>query len=50
LSIDDRFTVLIAGGYAFGQDFRFGFDSRDTDEITKLDDGPYIRLEGEFAF
>jgi len=50
LSINDKFTVLGALGYTFGQDFRYGFDTRDDNEITKLNDGPYVRLEGQFRF
>ncbi|MBC7782512.1 MAG: hypothetical protein H7144_01625 [Burkholderiales bacterium] len=49
-SLDDRFTVLFAGGYAFAQEFRTGFDSRETDEFLELDDTPFLRLEGEFRF
>jgi len=49
-SIHDRFTVLVAGGYAFGQEFSVGFDSRNTDALIQIDDGPFVRIEGQFAF
>lgn len=49
-SLHDRFTLLIAGGYAFKQEFGVGFDTRDTDKIAELDDGPFVRIEGQFAF
>lgn len=49
-SIRDEFVLLIAGGYAFGQEFRYGFDSRDTEEILEIDDGPFVRIEGQFSF
>ena len=49
-SINDKFTILGALGYTFGQDFRYGFDTRDDHEITKIQDGPYVRLEGQFRF
>jgi hypothetical protein len=48
--IDDRFVLMFAGGYAFEQSFRTGFDSRETDELLEVDDGPFIRLEGQFQF
>ena len=50
LSINDRFTVLAAGGYAYAQDFRYGFDTQNDHEITQINDGPYVRLEGQFRF
>ncbi len=49
-SVHDKFVVLIAGGYAFRQEFSTGYDTRDTDKITEVDDGPYVRLEGTFSF
>lgn len=49
-SLHDRFTLLIAGGYAFKQEFGVGFDTRDTDKVAELDDGPFVRIEGQFAF
>lgn len=49
-SLRDEFVVLIAGGYAFGQEFRYGFDTRDTEEILEIDDGPFVRIEGQFSF
>lgn len=35
---------VFAVGYAFDQEFRTGFDVRDTEELTRINDGPYIRL------
>lgn len=49
-SVRDNFVLLIAGGYAFGQEFSTGFDSRDTDTILEIDDGPFVRLEGQISF
>ncbi|MFT3786371.1 MAG: hypothetical protein QM770_09410 [Tepidisphaeraceae bacterium] len=40
---DVRLTV--AGGYAFGQTFEQGWDTRDSDTITDLDSAPYARVE-----
>ena len=48
--VQDNFEVLVAGGYAFGQEFSTGFDSRDTDEILEVDDGPFVRIVGRIAF
>ncbi len=50
ISLDDQFVLIIGGGYAFGQEFSTGFDTRDTDKILKLDDGPFVRLEGQISF
>ncbi len=37
-------------GYAFGQEFGIGFDSRDTDTVAEIDDAPYVRLGFEARF
>lgn len=37
-------------GYAFGQEFGVGFDSRDIDAIAEIDDAPYVRLGFEARF
>ena len=34
----------LAVGYAFGQEFSSGFDSRDTDEVADVSDEPYLRV------
>ncbi|HEY0010181.1 MAG TPA: hypothetical protein VGB55_15760, partial [Tepidisphaeraceae bacterium] len=49
-SLDDKFVVLLAGGYAFNQEFRYGWDTRDTEELSKIDDGFFARIEGQFSF
>lgn len=50
LSINDKLTALFAGGYAYEQDFRYGYDTQNDHEITQIGDGPYVRLEGQFRF
>ncbi len=47
---DETKVIFLAGGYAFGREFRTGFDTRDSDKSLELDDTPYIRLEGQFSF
>ncbi len=49
-SVHDQFVVLLAGGYAFRQEFSYGFDTRKTDDIVEIDDGPFVRIEGSFSF
>jgi hypothetical protein len=49
-NVDDRFAIVLAGGWAFGQEFSVGYDTRDDDKLVELDDGPFVRLEGEFRF
>jgi hypothetical protein len=49
-SVHDNFVLLLAGGYAFGQEFSVGYDSRNTDKITDIDDGPFVRIEGQISF
>lgn len=36
--------VTVTGGYAFGQEFSTGFDSRDTDKITDIGDAWFGRI------
>jgi hypothetical protein len=43
-------SVLVAGGYAFGQEFSVGFDVRDTDDIAEPSDEPYVRVGVEARF
>jgi hypothetical protein len=45
---DYRFTL--GGGYAFGQSFEAGWDSRDSEAITDLESVPYIRVDVEARF
>ncbi len=49
-SLRDDFVILIAGGYAFKQEFSTGFDTRDTDKVFEVDDGPFARIEGHISF
>ena len=44
----ENLGILVAGGYAFGQELSTGFDARDLDEITEISDEPYIRVGVEF--
>jgi hypothetical protein len=46
----DGFEVNLAGGYAFGQEFKSGFDVRHDDDVAELDDAPYARLALRFDF
>lgn len=46
----ERVNVELAGGYAFGQEFETGWDSRDTDELREVDAAPYVRVGVELAF
>lgn len=46
----ERTRVIIAGGYAFDQEFSTGWDFRDTDEITEASDEPYVRVGLEMRF
>lgn len=36
--------IVIAGGFAFDQEFERGWDARDTDSVREISDEPYIRL------
>jgi hypothetical protein len=40
----------LAGGYAFGQEFSTGFDSRKTDLVADVSDEPYVRLGVDIRF
>jgi len=40
----EKISIVAAGGYAFDQSFRSGFDSRETDEVANLSDEPYVRF------
>lgn len=50
LHVQDNFELLVAGGYAFRQEFSVGYDMRDTDKIFKVDDGPFVRIVGRLSF
>ena len=43
-------SLTLAGGYAFKQEFDFGYDSRDPAGLRDLDDSGYIRGGVEFRF
>ncbi len=36
-------TLVLAGGYAFDQQFTVGFDSRDSHDLVELESAPYVR-------
>ncbi len=40
----ESITVLGAIGYAFDQDFRVGFDTRDTEKVARISDEIYFRI------
>lgn len=44
------FGLSVAVGYAFGQEFSTGFDSRQTDEVADVSDEPYLRFGLDFKF
>jgi hypothetical protein len=37
-------SFLLAGGYAFNQEFSVGFDQRKSDKVADISDEPYVRL------
>jgi hypothetical protein len=39
----EQVTLSLSAGYAFGQRFRFGFDSRDNNELADVSDEPFVR-------
>ena len=49
-TINEKASFVIAGGYAFNQEFEAGFDSRDADTIAKLDPSLFGRLGFELRF
>ena len=40
----------LAGGYAFDQEFRTGFDARDLDHLVTVSDEPYVRFAIDLDF
>jgi hypothetical protein len=44
----DYLGVVVAGGYAFNQEFSTGWDLRDTDEVADVSDEAYIRVGFEY--
>lgn len=46
----DQASLIVAGGYAFSQEFNVGFDTRDQDRIAKPSDEPYVRAAFELRF
>jgi len=40
----------LSGGYAFGQEFSTGFDSRETDLVADVSDEPYVRFGVDIRF
>jgi hypothetical protein len=43
-------NILVAGGYAFDQEYRVGFDTRRDFSLARIDDTPYGRIGIEFRF
>ncbi len=41
--LHDRLELVVAGGWAFGQEFVTGWDTRDTDDVAEVDGAPYVR-------
>ena len=48
--MQDRLNVIAAAGFAFGQEFNVGFDTRSDEEIADPSDEPYVRLAIEYNF
>jgi len=46
----NEFNLSIAAGYAFDQEFEFGFDTQNTTKITDVSDEPFVRFAAEFKF
>jgi len=46
----DSISLTLAGGYAFGQEFNVGFDTRDQDRVAKPSDEPYLHLGFEIRY
>jgi hypothetical protein len=42
--------LTLAGGYAFGQQLRRGYDWRSTDDVLEFDDAPFVRVKLETNF
>lgn len=42
--------ITLAGGLAFDQEFTTGFDTRDDNTLTELDDEPYVRVGVNFLW
>jgi len=43
-------SLILAGGYAFSQEFNVGWDARQPDRIAKPSDEPYVRVGLEVRF
>jgi len=43
-------SLIVAGGYAFSQEFNVGWDLREPDRIAKPSDEPYVRVGLEVRF
>ncbi len=41
--LHDRLELVVAGGWAFNQEFETGWDSRDLDGVADVDDAAYVR-------
>ena len=46
----DLLGVVAAAGYAFGQKFNTGWDSRDLSSVTGVSDEPYLRVALEWKY
>lgn len=49
-TLQQSYSLTIAGGYAFSQEFNQGFDTRDQDRVAKPSDEPYARVGFEVRF
>jgi hypothetical protein len=46
----DHVSVVLAGGFAFSQQFRTGWDLRSTERLSEPDDTGYARFAFEMRF
>jgi hypothetical protein len=46
----NKVNLLVAGGYAFGQEITRGFDTSDDRRVADLGDRPYVRVGFEMGF
>lgn len=48
--VEPGLSAVVAGGYAFDQEFEVGFDSRDSDTVAEPSDEPYVRVAVELRY
>ena len=48
--LGEHAKIVLAGGYAMDQEFNTGWDSRDVDRVTAIEDTSYYRLGIDLKF